>query len=297
MTVPAGLPIEIVGLSKTFGAVQAVQDLSFTVSPGRVTGFLGPNGSGKSTTLRMLLGLVQPSAGSATIGGIRYRDLPDPGRVVGAALEASAHPARTGRGHLSTLAPLVGASAERVNDLLRMVGLPDAADRPVGGYSLGMKQRLALAGALLGDPQVMVLDEPINGLDPAGIAWLRGFLRHLAGEGRTVLLSSHLLGEVQASVDDVVVIAEGRLVHASTLSDLVAMAGSHVRVVGPRLDEIERVAVGHGWACVPGPGELEVHGPSTAEVGAALFAAGLEIHELSTQGASLEETFLGMVGA
>lgn len=295
MTAPMGLPIEVRGLTKRFGAVHAVEDLTFDIAPGRVTGFLGPNGSGKSTTLRMLLGLVEPTSGTATLGGVAYAQLPDPGRQVGAALEASAHPGRTGRGHLQTLAPLTGADSARVDHVLGLVGLAEAADRRVLGYSLGMKQRLGLAGALLGDPQVLVLDEPTNGLDPGGIAWLRDLLRFLAGQGRTVLLSSHVLSEVQAGVDDVVVIAHGRLAHASSLTDLVALASDHVRLSGPDLSGLAATCTGHGWRVEPVSGALLVHDVTAAQVGAAAFGAGLEVHELTSQGASLEQTFLELV--
>src|SRR5665647_1718671 len=208
-------------LSKSFGPVQAVDDLSFEVGPGKVTGFLGPNGAGKTTTLRMLLGLVTPTAGTAPLGGHRYHDLSRPGHVVGAALEAASfHPGRSARDHLRVYAPQVGVSTRRCDEVLELVGMSDAADRRVGGFSMGMRQRLGLAATLLGDPKVLLLDEPANGLDPEGIAWLRALLRHLAREGRTVLVSSHVLSEVQQTVDDVIIIAKGRLVHASSLADL-----------------------------------------------------------------------------
>ena len=205
----SGIPIEISGLSKRFGAVTAVDDLSFTVEPGRVTGFLGPNGAGKTTTLRVLLGLVRASAGTATFGGTPYRDLPRPLETVGAALDANFHPGRSARNHLKVYATAAGLPGSRVPVVLEQVGLAEFADRRVGGYSLGMRQRLSLAYTLLGDPGVLVLDEPINGLDPEGIKWIRGFLQRLAHEGRTVLVSSHLLSEVQQSVDDVVIISRG----------------------------------------------------------------------------------------
>ncbi|HEU4675145.1 MAG TPA: ATP-binding cassette domain-containing protein, partial [Motilibacteraceae bacterium] len=226
--------VEVRGLSKHFGGgtrtVHAVQDLSFQVLPGRVTGFLGPNGAGKTTTLRMLLGLVRPSAGEATIGGRAYAELADPLRVVGAALEATGfHPGRSARDHLRVLCAQAGLPDRRADEVLALVGLTEAASRRVGGYSLGMRQRLALAAALLGDPQVLLLDEPANGLDPAGIAWLRGFLRHLAAEGRTVLVSSHVLSEVAQTVDDVVIIARGRLVRTASLAELVASTAPTVR--------------------------------------------------------------------
>src|SRR3954471_3119369 len=221
-------------LSKSFGSVRAVDDLSFEVTPGRVTGFLGPNGAGKTTTLRMLLGLVRPTSGAATIGGRAYRQIPRPLRTVGAALEAASfHPGRTARDHLRLYVPQAGVPEERAGQVLELVGLSAAADRRVGGFSLGMRQRLALATTLLGDPRVLLLDEPANGLDPEGIRWLRGFLRMLAAEGRTVLVSSHVLSEVEQTVDDVVIIARGRLAHASSLGDLAGMARPRVRVVAP----------------------------------------------------------------
>jgi ABC-2 type transport system ATP-binding protein len=204
--------IEINGVSKRFGKVRAVEDLSFTVDAGRVTGFLGPNGAGKSTTLRMLLGLIRADAGTATFAGRRYEELEHPSAQVGAVLEhASFHPGRSGRDHLRVLAAAGRHPAARVGEVLALVGLSDAADRRVKGYSMGMRQRLAIAAALLGDPEVLILDEPVNGLDPPGIRWIRDLLRREAGRGRAVLVSSHLLSEVAQSVDDVVVIAHGVL--------------------------------------------------------------------------------------
>jgi len=213
--------VSVRGLTKRFGSVHAVEDLSFDVPTGKVTGFLGPNGAGKTTTLRMALGLVGPTAGEALIGGRRYADLPHPRREVGALLEATGfHPGRKGRDHLRILAQQAGCGRGRVDEVLKLVELTDAADRRVGGYSLGMRQRLGLASALLGDPGVLIFDEPANGLDPAGMAWLRGLLRGLAGEGRTVLVSSHVLSEVEQTVDQVVIINEGRLRYAGTLDNL-----------------------------------------------------------------------------
>ena len=219
------------GLSKSFGAVQAVDDLSFTVEPGSITGFLGPNGAGKTTTLRMLLGLVRPDAGSATIGGLDYTTLQRPMDQVGAVLESSGfHPRRSGRSHLRLYAAVNGYPASRVADVLALAGLTDAASRPVRGYSLGMRQRLALATALLGDPGVLVLDEPANGLDPEGIAWMRALMRRFAGEGRTVLVSSHVLSEVEQFADHIVIISKGRLVRQGPLSDLASESGDLERV-------------------------------------------------------------------
>jgi ABC-2 type transport system ATP-binding protein len=214
--------IDVHRLTKHFGGVLAVRDLSFTVTPG-VTGFLGPNGAGKTTTLRMLLGLVRPTSGTATIGGHRYADLDHPRRVVGALLDSTGfHPGRTGRQHLLVAAESAGLPARRVDVVLDEVGLADQAGRRVRGYSLGMRQRLGLAGALLGDPEVLVLDEPGNGLDPAGMAWLRGLLRDLAAGGRTIVVSSHVLAEVAQTVDRVVIVNEGVLRYAGPLADLSA---------------------------------------------------------------------------
>jgi ABC-2 type transport system ATP-binding protein len=219
--------VSVRGLSKHFGRVRAVDGLTFDVPAGQVTGFLGPNGAGKTTTLRMLLGLVTPTAGEALIGGRRYADLPAPRRVVGAVLEATGlHPGRRGRAHLRILAQVSGVGQDRVDEVLDQVGLSADADRRVGGYSLGMRQRLGLAAALLGDPRVLILDEPGNGLDPAGMAWLRALLRNLAGQGRTVVISSHVLAEVAQTVDRVLILSEGRLRFAGPLAELAGTAGS-----------------------------------------------------------------------
>jgi ABC-2 type transport system ATP-binding protein len=216
--------VTVAGLTKRFGATRAVDDLSFSVPPGVVTGFLGPNGAGKTTTLRALLGLVRPDRGSARIGGRRYAELDNPRRVVGAVLEAGGfHPGRRGRDHLRVLARPARITDARVDEVLEVVQLTPAAHRRVGGYSLGMRQRLGLAGALLGDPQVLVLDEPGNGLDPEGMAWLRGLLRDLARAGRTIIVSSHVLSEVAQTVDQLVIIANGRLRYAGSLA---AVGGS-----------------------------------------------------------------------
>jgi ABC-2 type transport system ATP-binding protein len=289
--------IEVRGLTKRFGSVLAVDDLSFTVEPGRVTGFLGPNGAGKTTTLRMLLGLVQPTAGTATIGGRSYGSLPAPQRAVGALLEASdVHPGRTGRDHLRVLALSAGVPDARVDELLALVGLSDAARRRAGGYSLGMRQRLGLAAALLGDPRVLVLDEPANGLDPEGIRWLRGFLRHLASEGRTVLVSSHVLPEVQQTVDDVVIIARGRLVQASPLSELAGAAARTVHVVTPDRPRLLAVLASAGLSATELDGGVVVRETSPAEVGRLAFAGGVELHELRAEASDLERIFLDLTG-
>jgi len=228
--------ITVAGLTKRYGPVTAVDGLTFTVEPGQVTGFLGPNGAGKTTTLRMLLGLVTPTAGKALIGGQRYADIGEPRRAVGAVLETTGfHPGRTGGDHLRVLAAASGIPAERVTAVLGQVGLADAADRRVRGYSLGMRQRLGLAAALLGDPQVLVLDEPGNGLDPAGMAELRDQLRGLAADGRTILMSSHVLSEVAQTVDRVIIIAGGTLRYAGPLADLTAGRGETLEAAFLRL--------------------------------------------------------------
>lgn len=317
-------PIEVLGLSKSFGSVHAVHDLSFTAQPGRVTGFLGPNGSGKTTTLSMLLGLTRPDSGTATIGGKRYAELDRPALTVGASLEASFHAAHTGRAHLDIARRAIGCSAPRVDEVLELTGLSHAADRKTGGYSLGMRQRLALATALLGDPDVLVLDEPVNGLDPEGIRWIRLFLRHLASQGKTVLLSSHLLSEAQHTVDDVVVIRSGQLAFAGPLADLqrgtrtvlvdavtregrtqlasaLTAAGASVTDTAARGAH----AAGSGSTPAASPSEpgapklqsqlrepLSVAGLDPQQVGEIAFAAGVPLAHLSAPESGLEQSFL-----
>ncbi len=288
--------VEVAGLSKRFGPVHAVEDLSFTVAPGRVTGFLGPNGAGKTTTLRLLLGLATPDAGTATIGGHRYADRSQPARHVGSALEASSfHPGRTARDHLRVYAPQIGVDDARCDEVLAAVGLTEAADRRAGGFSLGMRQRLALATTLLGDPQVLLLDEPANGLDPEGIAWLRQFLRYLAAQGRTVLISSHVLSEVEQTVDDVVIIARGRLVHESSLAELEALARPAVRISSPDAAGLAALVSEQGWGSATrfdSPNVAVILDRHCPEVGDAAHARGLSLHELSPAGTSLESLFL-----
>lgn len=289
--------IQVDGLTKRFRHVRAVDALSFRVEPGRVTGFLGPNGAGKTTTLRMLLGLATADEGSATFNGRRYVDIPRPATLIGASLDAATfHPGRTARAHLHLFAPAAGASRERCDELLTFIGLQDAADRRVGGFSTGMKQRLSLATALLGDPQVLILDEPTNGLDPEGIAWLRSFLRDFAASGRTVLVSSHVLSEVQQSVDDVVIIAGGKLVHESTLANLGKLARPSVLVQSPNAAGLVAAIEREGWQAdaLPG-GAYRLHDVTGAQVGAALFAAGIEVHRLEVDAPGLEEVFLALV--
>jgi ABC-2 type transport system ATP-binding protein len=288
-----GPAVTVEGLTKDFGTLRAVDDLTFTVRTGAVTGFLGPNGSGKTTTLRMLLGLVRPTSGRVLVGDRPYTEHPRPGRVVGSALEASGfHPGRSGLDHLRVYAPQVGVTDDRCREVIDLVGLGAAGGRRVSGYSMGMRQRLGLATALLTDPPTIVLDEPANGLDPEGIVWLRGFLRHLAAEGRSVLVSSHQLAEVQSTVDDVVVIAQGRLVHASPLAGLADLAEHTTYVEGPDRTAIGELVDRQGWSHEPsGPGWL-VRGVPTSAVGSAAHAAGLELHVLSPRGGDLEDVFL-----
>jgi ABC-2 type transport system ATP-binding protein len=289
-----GLQVDVVGLTKSFGGLRAVDDLTFSVRPGVVTGFLGPNGAGKTTTLRCLLGLLRPTAGTATIGGRAYRDLPDPIGTVGASLEASSfHPGRSARAHLEVMALGAGLDPARARQLLAQVGLSEVGDKRVGGYSLGMRQRLALASALLGDPGVLVLDEPANGLDPAGIAWLRQFLRALAGEGRTVLVSSHVLSEVQQTVDEVVVLSRGRLVRTGRLDQL----DSGPRQVWVRSPEPAKLRAACDRAALVVAGEdpdgrLRISGSTAEEVGHVAYEAGVELHELRAESGGLERAFL-----
>jgi ABC-2 type transport system ATP-binding protein len=291
--VQEGHRIDVVGLTKRFGEVLALDNLTFSVHPGVVTGFLGPNGAGKTTTLRCLLGLVTPTAGSVTLDGRAYRDIDHPLRTVGAALEAASfHPGRSARAHLHVMALAAGLPSSRVDDVLLQVGMTEFADRRVGGYSLGMRQRLTLAQAMLGDPPVLVLDEPANGLDPAGIAWLREFLRALAREGRTVVVSSHVLSEVQQTVDDVVVIARGRLVRQGTLADLES-GPSAVRVRTPTPSSL-RDALGSTYSVTEVDGQLRVEGGTTDLVGHLAHGAGIELHELTAEASDLEKVFLRM---
>jgi ABC-2 type transport system ATP-binding protein len=285
--------IETAGLTKRYGSVTAVNDLSFSVREGAVTGFLGPNGAGKTTTLRMILALARPTAGHATVLGRPYAQLDEPARAVGANLEiAGAHPGRKGRDHLRALAAMAGLPRSRVEEVLKLVELEVAAGRRAGKYSLGMRQRLGLAATLLGDPQVLVLDEPANGLDPQGIRWLRDFLRGMAAEGRTVLVSSHVLAEVAQTVDDVVVIHRGRLVEQGPVSRLTS--GGHVVVRSPRVSELRGALERAGLSATGDGEELMVDADDPARVGDIAFEAGLPLHELTTRATSLEEAFLAL---
>ena len=286
--------ITIEGLTKRFGDVVAVDDLSFEVDQGTVVGFLGPNGAGKTTTLRTLLGLVTPTAGTARIDGKPYRELLDPVRHVGAVLEASSfHPGRSARNHLRVVATAAGLPLARADEVLGQVGLAEAARRRVGGFSLGMRQRLGLATALLGDPAVLILDEPANGLDPEGVHWLRSFLRELADQGRTVLVSSHVLAEVAQTVDQVVIIAAGRLVTQSTLAALTARTDLLVRVRTPQAEALRSLLAAEGIQVDPdGADQLLVVGTTTETVGKAAAAAGIVIYEMGAERSNLEDVFL-----
>jgi len=287
--------LEVSNLTKRFGTTMAVDGLSFKATPGRVLGFLGPNGAGKTTTLRTLLGLTLPTSGSATVEGRSYRELQDPVTVVGAVLEGPQfHPGRSGRNHLRVMAAAAGLPAGRVDEMLRLVELDGAGARRVKGYSLGMRQRLSLAGALLGDPRALVLDEPANGLDPQGIRWLRDFLRREAGEGRTVLISSHVLAEVAQTVDEVVVVTHGRLVAQGSLNDLTHGAESPVWVRSPDAERLRAaLAAKDGVEAEPGevPGWLAVRGASLETVGTTAAEQGIPVFELYRPRQSPESVF------
>jgi ABC-2 type transport system ATP-binding protein len=292
--------IEVRELSKVFGQTRAVDRLSFTVEPGSVTGFLGPNGAGKTTTLRMILGLVRPSSGGATISGVPYHQIPQPLRTVGAALEASSfHPARTARNHLRVMTAAAGLPDRRADEVLELVGLGRDGKRKVRGYSLGMRQRLGLAQTLLGDPRVLILDEPANGLDPEGIRWLRGFFRHLASEGRTVLVSSHQLNEVQEVADRVVILDRGQLIRSGSIDELTAGSDSVV-VRTPNPDALYQALVRAGLraeAVETAQGEtpgMRVPRAAAAQIGAIAFAAGVELHELRNERLDLEQLFFSL---
>ena len=286
--------IEVAGLTKQYGPVRAVDDLSFEVRSGAVTGFLGPNGAGKTTTLRMVLGLARPTAGHATVMGRPYTDLDEPARTVGANLEiAGAHPGRSGRDHLRSLAAMAGLSRGRVEEVLELVELHEPAGRRAGKYSMGMRQRLGLAATLLGDPGVLELDEPANGLDPQGIRWLRDFLRSMAAEGRTGLVSSHVLAEVAQTVDDVVVIHRGKLVDQGPVTRLTATRAVTVR--SPRAQELLAALEREGIQVrSEADGALLVEGAEAARVGELAHVVGVPLHELTPQTTSLEEAFFAL---
>jgi ABC-2 type transport system ATP-binding protein len=287
--------IEATELSKHFGSTIAVDRLSFTVQPGVVTGFLGPNGAGKSTTMRCILGLDRPTGGGVTVHGRRYVDLPAPMREVGALLDARAvDGVRTARAHLNWMAQAGGIPVSRVDQVLDMVGLTEVASKRVGGFSLGMFQRLGIASAMLGDPPVLLFDEPVNGLDPEGIRWVRMLMRHLASEGRTILVSSHLMSELESTADHVLVIGRGQLLADTTLAELTRNgAASNVRVVAPRADELARLLESHEATVTSQPdGALQVVGLTNTQIGDLAAGAGLALHELTPQRASLESVFI-----
>ena len=283
-------------LTKRFGGVLAVDGLSFVLEQGTITGFLGPNGAGKTTTLRMLLGLATPTSGRASLFGRPYAELAEPSRRVGAVLEATDfHPGRSGRDHLRMLGEAVDLPRSRVEEVLRLVELQQAASRRVKTYSLGMRQRLGLASALLGDPELLILDEPANGLDPGGVRWLRDFLRAFAAERRTVLISSHVLAEVAQTVDEVLIINHGKLVVESSLEELTHRAAGSVRIRTPATELLADALTRAGIRSSADAGEgLLAYGTTSERVGDVAFAANVPIHELVTEGSSLEEIFLGL---
>ncbi|ROP39407.1 ABC transporter ATP-binding protein [Saccharothrix texasensis] len=291
--------IEAVGLTKRYGKTMAVDNLSFTVEPGRVTGFLGPNGAGKSTTMRMILGLDRPSAGQVLIGGKPYAQLDRPLRTVGALLDAKwVHPNRSARAHLQWLAKSNGLPDRRVDEVLDMVGLTKVAKRRAGGFSLGMSQRLGIAGALLGDPKVLLFDEPVNGLDPEGILWIRQFMQGLAAEGRTVLVSSHLLSEMALTAQDLVVIGRGKLISQSSTTEFVERSTENtVRVRSPHADKLGAMLIDKGFTVrEDADGSLTVSGVLSDEIGDIAAASGVVLHELSPQRGSLEQAFMQLTG-
>ncbi|MFI7164168.1 ABC transporter ATP-binding protein [Rhodococcus erythropolis] len=294
--------IELRGLTKVYGPTKAVDDLSFTVKPGIVTGFLGPNGAGKSTTMRMILGLDQPTSGAALIDGKPYRELKTPLRTVGALLDAKwVHPNRSARAHLQWMAASNGIPKSRVDEVLRLVGLSEVAGKKAGGFSLGMSQRLGLAGALLGDPKVLLFDEPVNGLDPEGIVWIRKFMQRLAAEGRTVLVSSHLLSEMALTAEQLVVIGRGRLISDSTVAEFVDRSSeSTVRVRSPQLDALHAALTAHGLTVREEHSGSEpvlvVVDSTTDAIGSLAGSQGIVLHELASVQGSLEDAFMKLTG-
>ena len=287
--------IETHGLTKRYGSTTAVDHMSFTVQPGRVTGFLGPNGAGKSTTMRMIVGLDRPTGGKVTVNGRRYSEHRAPLHEVGALLDAKAvHTGRTARNHLRAMAATHGIATRRVDQVIEMTGLGTVADKRVGGFSLGMGQRLGIASALLGDPQTLILDEPVNGLDPEGVLWVRNLTKYLAGQGRTVFLSSHLMSEMALTADHLIVVGRGRVLADAPVATVIAGAqGSKVRVRSPRADDLEELLRRSGaGVTATEAGLLEVTGSTAAQIGDAAAAARLPLHELTTVGSSLEDAYL-----
>jgi ABC-2 type transport system ATP-binding protein len=291
--------IEAIGLTKRYGKTVAVDNLSFAVEPGRVTGFLGPNGAGKSTTMRMMLGLDRPTAGQVLIDGKQYAQLDRPLRTVGALLDAKwVHPNRSARAHLQWMAKSNGLPDRRVDEVLDLVGLSKVAKRRAGGFSLGMSQRLGIAGALLGDPKVLLFDEPVNGLDPEGILWIRQFMQGLAADGRTVLVSSHLLSEMAVTAQDLVVIGRGKLISQSSTTEFVERSTENtVKVRSPHADKLGAMLVDKGFTVSEeGDGSFVVAGVTSDEIGDIAAASGVVLHELSPQRGSLEQAFMQLTG-
>jgi ABC-2 type transport system ATP-binding protein len=297
MLTSGGQKIEVRNLTKRFGTTLAVDDLSFDVNPGLVTGFIGPNGSGKTTTMKLILGLDNPTSGQVSVGGKPYRDLPAPLREVGALIDAKAvHPSRTAFHYLLGLAQSNAIPTARIDEVLGLVGMETVAGKRVGGFSLGMSQRLGIAGALLGDPPVLMFDEPLNGLDPEGIVWIRKLMQHLAGEGRTVLVSSHLMNEMAVTADHVIVIGKGKLLRDEGVSEFVDANSEHwVLVRSSKLDALSDELIKAGARVRPGPEEsIEVAGLDARSIGELAATKGLTLHELATQRASLEDAFMDL---
>jgi len=291
---PNASTIELRNLTKRYGDTVAVDDLSFTISPGRVTGFLGPNGAGKSTTMRMILGLDAPSSGEVTVNGRAYGKLPAPMHEIGVLLDPKAiHGGRTAYNHLRWIAEAGGFPRARIDAVLDLVGLTDVAGRKAGGFSLGMSQRLGIATALLGDPRILLFDEPVNGLDPEGIRWIRSLLQQLAAEGRTIFVSSHLMSEMEETADHIVVIGRGRLIADTSIAELTQRSSSsHVRVVSPQAVELAPLLERAGATVTVGDGALIVTGIEAAVIGRLAAQQQIEVHELSTRRASLEAAFM-----
>ncbi|WP_026139641.1 ABC transporter ATP-binding protein [Leucobacter salsicius] len=291
--------IEARGLTKQYGAKRAVDDVSFSIKPGQVTGFLGPNGAGKSTTMRLILGLDRPTSGTVTVNGARYTEVDSPLTAVGALLDAKGvHPGRSARSHLRAIAATHGISDRRVSEVLAQTGLESVAQKRVGGYSLGMGQRLGIAAALLGDPEVLILDEPVNGLDPDGVRWVRQLLRHMASEGRTVLLSSHLMSEMAQTADHIIVLARGRVMADAPLAEFLDAQGqSTVTVRSPEAARLASLVMTETPDCSlesTGNDGFAVTGIDSARIGRLAAATGIELHELSTTSSNLEDAYLSL---
>jgi ABC-2 type transport system ATP-binding protein len=297
MDTVGGQKIEVRHLTKRYDTTMAVDDLSFDVNPGQVTGFIGPNGSGKTTTMKLMLGLDHPTSGQVTVGGKLYRDLPAPLREVGALIDARAiHPSRTAFHHLLAMAQSNAIPTARIDEVLGLVGMEAMAGKRVGGFSLGMSQRLGIAGALLGDPSVLMFDEPLNGLDPEGIVWIRQLMQHLAGEGRTVFVSSHLMNEMAVTADHVIVIGRGKLLRDEGVNEFVDSVSEHwVLVRSPHLAALSDELIKAGARVKSGlEDSIDVAGLDARSIGDLAAAKGLTLHELATQRASLEDAFMDL---